>query len=143
MFSRDSIVALLKRWKDCWNNHDLPGVMELFHENILFENWNGAIILGKETLKNAWKPWFDDHGDFALIEEETFIDEAHQKVLFRWTLEWNSLESGYLGKRERRRGLDILHFREGKIIRKYTYSKTMLEIEGKTLMLVPESSRGD
>jgi hypothetical protein len=143
MLSRESIVTLLKEWKDSWNSHDLAGVMGLFHENIIFENWDGAKILGKEALRKAWKPWFAQHGDFTFVEEETFVDEVHQKALFRWILEWNSNEPRYAGMRERRKGLDVLHFKEGKIIRKYTYSKTMFEIEGKILKLIPDISRSD
>ena len=135
MLTREDIEAALVKWKHSWNSHDLNGVMDLFHENILFENWDGTTVLGKKALRNAWKPWFDKHGGFTFLEEETFVDELNQKVLFRWTLEWPSFESNYKGRPERRRGLDVLHFKEGKIFRKYTYSKTILEIEGKTIRL--------
>lgn len=140
MLSRENIETALAKWKYSWNIHDLDGVMDLFHENVRFENWDGAMILGKKALRKAWGPWFDQHGNFVFVEEETFVDEVHQKALFRWILEWNSGEPRYAGKRERRRGLDVLHFKEGKIIRKYTYSKTIFEAEGKVLMLVPDFS---
>jgi hypothetical protein len=135
MLSRDDIETALAKWKHSWNSHDLDGVMDLFHENILFENWDGTTVLGKKALRNAWKPWFDKHGGFTFLEEETFIDELSQKVLFRWILEWPSVETNYRGFPERRRGLDVLHFKEGKIFRKYTYSKTFFEIERKVIRL--------
>jgi len=135
MLSREDIEAALVKWKYSWNSNDLNGMMDLFHEDIVFENWDGTKVLGKKTLKNVWKPWFDKHGGFTFLEEETFIDELNQKVLFRWTLEWPSFESNYKGRPERRKGLDVLHFKEGKIFRKYTYSKTFLEIEGKVIRL--------
>jgi len=34
--------------------------------------------------------------------------------------------------------LDVMHFKDGKIIRKSSYSKTTLEIEGKRVKLVAE-----
>jgi hypothetical protein len=136
MLSREDIETALTKWKHSWNSHDLNGVVDLFHEDILFENWDGTKVLGKRALRNVWKPWFDRHGGFTFLEEDTFIDELNQKVLFRWTLEWPSVESNYKNRPERRRGLDILHFKEGKIFRKYTYSKTFLEIEGKSIRLV-------
>jgi hypothetical protein len=136
MLSREDMEIVLTKWKHSWNSHDLNGVMDLFHENILFENWDGTTVLGKKALKNTWKPWFERHGGFVFLEEETFIDELNQKVLFRWTLEWPSVENNYKGRLERRRGLDVLHFKEGKIFRKYTYSKTLLEIEGKAVRLI-------
>ena len=69
------------------------------------------------------------HGGFRFIEEETFIDEKEHKALFRWQLEWPSPEKGCERKPEKRRGVDGLHFQDGKIIKKLTYSKTTVEID--------------
>ncbi|MBI5967069.1 MAG: nuclear transport factor 2 family protein [Deltaproteobacteria bacterium] len=138
MLSREEIKKVLTRWNQAWNKHNLEGVMELFHEEIIFENWTGARVQGKQALYQAWKPWFENHGGFRFIREDTFIDEAQQKVLFQWQLEWPSNEKGYAGKYERRRGLDVLHFRDGKIIKKSTYSKTTVEIEGRRVKLLAE-----
>jgi hypothetical protein len=104
--------------------------MALFHEEVVFENWTGAKVRGKEALRKAWGPWFANHGNFRFTEEETFIDEKEQKVLYRWLFEWPSMESGYEGNSEKRRGVDVIHFRDGKIINKITYSKTTIEIDG-------------
>jgi ketosteroid isomerase-like protein len=130
MLSREEIENALKKWNMAWDNHDLDGVMELFHEDILFENWTGGQARGKENLRKAWASWFENHGDFKFTEEETFIDADRQKALYRWQLEWPSLEKGFEGSAEKRRGVDVLHFRDGKIIRKLTYSKTTIEIKG-------------
>jgi hypothetical protein len=118
LLTRDKIRDALKKWNLCSNNHDLEGVMNLFHDEVLFENWTGGKVRGKEFLKKTWIPWFANHGGFRFIEEGTFIDEKEQKVLYRWQLEWPSLEGGYGGKPEKRRGVDVLHFQDGKIIRK-------------------------
>ena len=135
--SREYIKKALKQWNLAWDNHDLEGVMALFHEEVLFENWTGGKAFGKEALSKAWEPWFKNHGNFRFIEEETFIDEKEQKALYRWSLEWPSLEEGHEGSPEKRRGVDILHFKDGKIIKKLTYSKTSIEIDGKRHSLHP------
>lgn len=109
--------------------------MQLFHEDVLFENWTGARIRGRDSLEKAWASWFENHGDFRFTEEDTFIDEAEQKVLYRWQLEWPSWESGFEGGHEVRHGVDVLHFIDGKIIKKLTYCKTTLEIEGQRIPL--------
>ena len=127
---RGQIKEALDRWNRAWDDHDLEGVMALFHDEILFENWTGAKVKGKDALRKAWTPWFKNHGGFRFIEEETFIDEVAQKVLYRWRLDWPCMEKGHEGKPETRRGVDVLHFQDGKIIRKLTYSKTTVEIEG-------------
>ena len=129
VLSREDIKKALSRWNLAWGNHDLDGVMELFHDEVLFDNWTGGQIKGKEKLREAWKPWFANHGGFRFTEEETFIDEDEQKVLFRWQLNWPSFEKGFKGRPEKRRGVDVLHFRDGKIIQKLTYSKTTVEID--------------
>ena len=104
--------------------------MKLFHDEVIFENWRGRKIKGKKALRRAWEPWFSDHEEFRFIEKETFIDEVQQKALFRWLLEWPSKEKGFEGLLEKRKGVDVLHFKNNKIIQKLTYSKISVEIDG-------------
>jgi ketosteroid isomerase-like protein len=137
MSRRQKILEALTSWNRAWNRHDLEGVMRLFHEDVVFENWTGARIRGKQKLRQAWSAWFENHGDFRFIEEETFVDPEQQKVLFRWRLEWPSTLPKHSGASEIRRGVDVLHFREGRIVRKLTYSKTTVEVAGKRIPLVP------
>ena len=134
-FSREEIIEVMKEWNLAWKNHDLEGVMKLFHEDVFFENWTSGKAVGKEALRAAWTPWFADHGGFQFTEEDLFVDEKDQKVLYRWQLDWPSTEKGHEGKLEKRRGLDVIHFQEGKIIKKLTYSKTTVEIEGQRFPL--------
>ena len=51
--SRDEIKMKLREWNLAWNNHDLDRVMELFHEDVFFENWTGAYVKGKHNLENV------------------------------------------------------------------------------------------
>lgn len=138
MLSREEIKNILTRWYRSWNEHNLGGVMELFHDEALFEHWTGATVKGKEAIRRLWGPWFKSHGGFRFKEEETFIDEIEQKVLYRWQLKWPSIEQGYMGKPETRRGVDILCFRSGKIIQKLTYSKTTIVIDGEKVRFAKE-----
>ncbi len=140
MLDRDKTIDLLTRWNDAWNEHDLDGVMALLHDEVEFENWTGGSVKGKEALRRAWAPWFANHGGFHFKTEDLFVDEKAEKVLFRWILDWPSMEKGHEGKTERRRGVDVMHFRDGLIIRKYTYSKTTLEIGGKRVKLSAANS---
>ncbi len=134
--SREQMVKALARWNKAWDAHDLEGVMALFHEEAVFENWTAGKVKGKEALRQAWGPWFANHGGFRFTEEETFIDEEGQNVLYRWRLDWPSTEKGYEGRPEARRGVDVMHFRDGKIIQKLTYCKTTLDIDGKRVRLL-------
>ena len=135
VLTRDEITAAMAGWNEAWDNHDLEGVMELFHQEVIFDNWTGGQARGKEALRQAWTPWFANHGGFRFIAEDLFIDETEQKVLYQWQLDWPSFEKGYEGQPEQRRGVDVIHFKDGKIIGKYTYSKTSIEIQGKRVRL--------
>ena len=133
--SREEIIEAMKEWNLSWKNHDLEGVMKLFHVDVYFENWTGGKAVGKEALRKAWTPWFTDHGGFQFTEEDLFVDEKDQKVLYRWQLDWPSTEKSHEGKTEKRRGLDVIQFQDGEIIKKLTYSKTTIEIDGQRFPL--------
>ena len=133
--SKVEIYKLIKAWLIAWDEHNLEGVMELIHDEIVFENWTGAIVSGKKNLQRSWVPWFLNHGNFKFFEEDIFIDEPAQKVLFSWRLEWPSPEIHYKGNPEVRHGVDVLHFKEGKICKKYSFSKTTIQIDLKSITL--------
>jgi len=135
--SRAEIITQFNVWLNAWDEHNLKGVMEFMHEEIVFENWNGIIISGKSALQKSWTPWFIHHGNFKFINEDIFIDEQEQKMTFQWRLEWPSIEHFFKGKPEIRRGVDILHLQDGKIIKKYTYSKTSIQIDNMPVSLYP------
>jgi ketosteroid isomerase-like protein len=128
--SREALKKTMTDWLQAWNTHDIDGVMALFHNDVFFEHWHGASVSGKENLRAAWTPWFKDHGNFKFTTEDLIIDESAQKVLYQWEFNWPSFERGFEGKPEKRRGVDVIHFEDGKIIKKETYSKTTIEIDG-------------
>ena len=134
--TKEEIKDALSEWNKSWDDHDLDGVMTLFHDDVVFDNWTGGQARGKEALHKAWQPWFAKHGGFRFIPEDTFIDEDEQKVLYRWTLKWPSFEKGFEGRPETRRGVDVIHFKDGKIVQKLTYSKTTIEVENQRIPLV-------
>jgi uncharacterized protein (TIGR02246 family) len=139
MLSKEQIGEFLRQWGEAWRNQDLNGVLRLMHEDIHFENFTGAKVVGKENLRKAWTPWFSNTMDkFQFTNEDTFIDLEGQKMAVTWYLDWKSTEKGYEGKPERRYGVDIMHFKDGKIIKKLTYCKTTVEIEDKKVRLVAQ-----
>ena len=133
--TREQIKDALAEWNRAWDDHDLDGVMALFHADVVFDNWTGGKAKGMDALRKAWEPWFANHGGFRFTPEDTFIDEDEQKVLYRWQLDWPSFEKEFAGRPEMRRGVDVIHFQDGKIIQKLTYSKTTIEIDGQRIPL--------
>ena len=56
MLSRSNLKNLLKKWNQAWDRHDLDGVMQLFHEDVLFDNWTGARARGRDNLERPGLP---------------------------------------------------------------------------------------
>lgn len=133
--TKTEMMSALEEWSRAWDNHDLHGVMDLFHDDVLFDNWTGGKAEGKVALNAAWAPWFENHGGFHFTIQDIFMDEGDQKVLYQWQLDWPSSEKGYDGQPEKRYGVDVMHFKDGKIIRKLTFSKTTVEIDGARVKL--------
>ncbi len=133
--SKAEILSIFNEWINAWNKHDLDKVMQLIHDDIIFENWTGAKVSGKKNLRRVWTPWFAHHGDFKFHGEDVFFDEEEQKLVFTWMLQWPSNLALYKGKLEVRRGVDVIYFDGGKIIRKHSYTKTNLSIEGKAISI--------
>ena len=133
--SKAEITKLFAVWIRQWNDHNLGGVMDWMHAEVSFENWDDETVSGKDNLKKAWAPWFMHHGNFKFIQEDLFIDEAEQKILFSWQLKWPSHERKYLGKPEARKGVDVIYLRDGKIFKKNTYSKTAVSINAMSVKM--------
>lgn len=137
MTEPQSIARDLAAWVRAWREHDLAGVLLLVHENVRLEHWDGRLILGKAALRRAWSDWFAGR-DFQFVEEETFVDAPAQRALFRWRLTWPSALPGWQGEKEERRGVDVLHFQDGLIVRKLTYCQTTVTIGGRRMPLAAQ-----
>ena len=49
--SRTEMQGHFDQWLIAWNNHDIEGVMEFIHDEVVFENWDGRVTSGKTNLK--------------------------------------------------------------------------------------------
>lgn len=140
MLSREDMDRAVTEWMKAWNRHDLEGVMKLFHDDVIFENWSGGRVRGRKNLYRVWRPWFSDNGGFEFETIGKLLDSQSQQALLRWRLFWPSRLAGYQGKTEQREGLDVLHFRGGLIDLKLTYTRTSVEIDGRRIKLTPDGS---
>jgi uncharacterized protein (TIGR02246 family) len=139
--SKAEMERIMTRWGEAWNRHDLDEVMELFHDGVVFENWTGGRAEGKDRLRAVWTPWFENHGGFSFVTERFIVVEDEQRVIWQWYLDWPSMEKGFEGRPERRRGADVIRFRDGRVIEKITYSKTTVEIDGRPVKLAAQPGR--
>jgi ketosteroid isomerase-like protein len=110
---------LVVRFTDAFNREDLDGVMSFFADDGVYDEFDGQRRVGKSAIRRAFEPQFrGDFGRMRFVTEDLFVDPASGKGLIRWlcTTERN-------GKRRGWRGLDILHFANGKLVEKQTYAK--------------------
>lgn len=117
--TRDELIRLATDFTDAFNRDDLDGVMGYFAEDGIYAEYDGKLGRGLEEIRAAFEPQF--RGDFGVIRflpEDVFADAATGKVMIRWEC---VLERG--GKRRAWRGLDLLHFAEGRLAEKHTYAK--------------------
>jgi len=136
--TREELAGAVEKWLRAWNRHDLDEVMALFDEKAVFETWAGLRIEGRENIRKAWKEWFGA-GGFSFTSEETVLDEEAQTVVFPWLYAGPAKCFG--GKMEKRRGIDLIRFRDGMVIEKITYTKTSLEVEGRRITLTSGERR--
>lgn len=140
MLNNDEMLTWLQDWIYCWNRHDLEGVLLGMAENVEFEHWTGRIIRGKRSLRRAWQPWFDIHGDFHFSVTSVCADPKRQSIVFEWRLEWPSPEAAFLGQPELREGVDVIQLRDGKVTSKRSYMKSLVRIDGQSVWLVPQNN---
>ena len=107
------------RFTEAFNREDLDAVMAYFADDALYDEFDGKEARGKAAIRAAFVPQFrGDFGRMRFVTEDLFVDVESGKALIRWLC---TLERG--GRKRGWRGLDLLHFRDGKVIEKRTYAK--------------------
>ena len=119
MVTHAELADLVVRFTDAFNREDLDGVMAFFADDAVYEEFDGQRRVGKAAIRAAFEPQFrGDFGRMRFVTEDLFVDPESGKGLIRWlcTTERNGVKRGW-------RGLDILHFANGKLVEKQTYAK--------------------
>ncbi len=103
-----------------FNAHDLDATMAYFTDDAVYEEMHGPVREGKAAVRKALEGLFSKRfGEMRFDEEDLFVDADAGKVMVSWTLSLASLD----GKPMQLRGLDLLHFQGGRLVRKLTYCK--------------------
>ncbi len=116
---RAEIKDLTLRFTDAFNRDDLDGVMSYFAEDAIYDEFNGTRNEGKAAIRAAFESLFNGElGTVRFIEDDLFVDGETGKSMISWecTLTTPERSGGW-------RGLDLLHFVDGKLVQKLTYAK--------------------
>ncbi len=74
---RQQISAILTRWENAWNTHDMAAFAALFHEDGVWVLWTGAVWTGRQAIQEghaeAHKTIFRNSTQRERLEELTFV----------------------------------------------------------------------
>ncbi len=125
--ARAALEKLVIDFTEAFNRENIDEVMSYFADDAIYDEFNAVRHDGKDAIRAAFVPQFrGDHGKMRFHTEDMFLDVAAGKALIRWLLTFEEAEraAGW-------RGLDILHFADGKLIEKHTYAKAKTPVVDK------------
>jgi len=116
----EQTLAVIHRFNDAFNRHDVDAVMELMTDDCIFDNTrpppDGERIVGQTAVRAFWAKFFRRSPDARFDTEEIFA--AGDRCVVRWTYHWVKD-----GKPGHVRGVDIFRVRDGKVAEKLSYVK--------------------
>ena len=110
---------LLKGFLEAFNRHDLDSIMEYFAEDCVFYMPRGDRYLGKDQVRAGLAKRFEGIPDVHYGEDQHWVCDNFG--VSEWTLTGTMLS----GKKVEVRGVDLIEFAEGKIIRKDSFWKIL------------------
>jgi ketosteroid isomerase-like protein len=120
--SRAELIDLTDRFVGAFNRQDMDEVMSFFAEDAVYKDPYGKNHEGKKAISKAFDPVLNGGLGKILFEgDDRFIDVDTGKVMDSWTLHMFRGEGA--DKEKSMTGLDLLHFENGKLIRKFTYRR--------------------
>ena len=116
---RAELLELTTKFVDAFNRQSLDDIVAFFSEDGVYEDSRGGSHQGPDAIREAFTPLVGGSmGNISFEDEDFFAEPESDKVMASWTL---NLEID--GKPARMRGLDLLHFKGDKLVRKMAYCK--------------------
>lgn len=125
--ARAELKKLVIDFTEAFNCENIDEVMSYFADDAIYDEFNAVRHNGTDAIRAAFVPQFrGDYGKMRFHTEDMFLDVPAGKALIRWLLTFEEAEraAGW-------RGLDILHFADGKLVEKHTYAKAKTPVVNK------------
>jgi ketosteroid isomerase-like protein len=117
--TRSEIEKLTLDFTAAFNRDDLDGVMAYFAADGIYDQVGGERAVGLAAVRAAFAPQFQGaYGTMRFIQEDIFVDAETGKSMISWTCTFET-KRGPAGWR----GLDLLHWKDGRLVHKLTYGK--------------------
>ena len=108
-------IEVVEVFDAAWGAHDLDAALALVTDDFVFESTgpapDGTRHEGRDAVRRAWQPIFDDVSTTFEVEE---VVAAGDRVTQRWRYSW---ADGHV------RGLDVFTVRGGLVAEKLSYVK--------------------
>lgn len=120
--ARAALEKLVIDFTEAFNREDIDEVMSYFADDAIYDEFHDSRHVGTDAIRAAFVPQFaGKYGRMRFHTEDLFLDVESGKALIRWvlTMEEETRQGAY-------RGLDILHFENGKLVEKHTYCKAKI-----------------
>lgn len=117
----EATLAIIQRFHDAFNRHDVDAIMAAMTDDCAFENTypppDGERFVGQAVIRGFWERLFSESPQAVFEIEELFATE--DRGVIRWHYRWVSADgtSGHI------RGVDIFRVRDAKIAEKLSYVK--------------------
>jgi steroid delta-isomerase-like uncharacterized protein len=117
-------VGLLKEFLEAFNRHDLDAILSFFADDCIFYMPRGAKprgdrYMGKEEVRAGLAKRFEGIPDVHYGDDRHWV--CGDLGVSEWTLTGTSTSGQYIEVR----GVDLLEFEQGKVIRKDSFWKIL------------------
>jgi ketosteroid isomerase-like protein len=114
------VQAVVERFNEAFNRHDVDAIMRSMTEDCVFENTrpapDGTRIVGQSAVRAFWEEFFQ-RSPHARFETEELIS-SDDRCIVLWRYSW--IRDGAPGHV---RGVDVFRIRDGKVAEKLSYVK--------------------
>jgi uncharacterized protein (TIGR02246 family) len=120
--SPEGLIAMLDRFADAWNAHDLDALVSYMTEDAVFESSTGTEVegtrwVGRDAVRAGFGKVLSSYPDVQFEKRGHFV--AGDRGVSEWVFRGTRLD----GTRVEVYGCDLFTFRDGRILRKNSFLK--------------------
>ena len=112
----ESAMRTVLAFKEAFNRHDVPGMVQLISQDCIFEDHapapDGSVYSGRQAVTRFWEGFFSQAADVRMTVEDIF--GYGERCILRWKLEWGE---------NHLRGVDIFQVKDDLICERFSYAK--------------------
>jgi steroid delta-isomerase-like uncharacterized protein len=124
--------AVIDRYNDAWNRHDVDAIVAMHTEDSVFSNHtSGGEAVGREAIRRIVSGVFQTFPDihFELrrlyVRDDLVVQEWTASATHRNPVKYKDATLAPTGKTVRWNGMDVIPMRDGRVARKDVYADSM------------------